>query len=90
MKPLSLANQENAHVPRQLKGYGQPVGIARGFDLATLQRIHDRLPSMLAAKGVRLEAIYFCPHGPDDGCDCRKPAPGMIRNAMHDFAIRPR
>ncbi len=65
-------------------------GIARGyFDAATLRRIHDRLESMLAAEGLRLEAIYFCPHGPDDGCDCRKPAPGMITTAMRDLGFRP-
>jgi D-glycero-D-manno-heptose 1,7-bisphosphate phosphatase len=65
-------------------------GIARGyFDAATLGRIHDRLQSMLAAEGVRLEAIYFCPHGPDDGCDCRKPAPGMVTRAMRDLGFRP-
>ena len=65
-------------------------GIARGyFDLVTLGRIHDRLQSMLAERKVRLEAIYFCPHGPDDGCDCRKPAPGMVIKAMHDFGFRP-
>ena len=65
-------------------------GIARGyFDLATLGRIHDRLQSMLAAEGLRLEAIYFCPHGPDDGCDCRKPAPGMVTKAMRDLGFRP-
>jgi D-glycero-D-manno-heptose 1,7-bisphosphate phosphatase len=65
-------------------------GIARGyFDAATLARIHERLQSMLAAKGLRLEAIYFCPHGPDDGCDCRKPAPGMVTRAMRDLGFRP-
>jgi D-glycero-D-manno-heptose 1,7-bisphosphate phosphatase len=65
-------------------------GIARGyFDIATLERIHGRLQSMLAAKDVRLEAIYFCPHGPDDGCDCRKPEPGMIKKAMGDLGVRP-
>jgi D-glycero-D-manno-heptose 1,7-bisphosphate phosphatase len=65
-------------------------GIARGyFDAATLERIHERLQSMLAAEGLRLEAIYFCPHGPDDGCDCRKPAPGMVRQAMRDLGFRP-
>jgi D-glycero-D-manno-heptose 1,7-bisphosphate phosphatase len=63
-------------------------GIARGlFDAATLERIHARLASMLAAEGLRLEAIYFCPHGPDDGCDCRKPAPGMLRQAMRDLGF---
>jgi D-glycero-D-manno-heptose 1,7-bisphosphate phosphatase len=65
-------------------------GIARGyFDLATLERIHDRMKSMLAAEGIRLDAIYFCPHSPDDGCDCRKPAPGMVRTAMRDLGFDP-
>ena len=65
-------------------------GIARGyFDAATLERIHDRLQSMLAAEGLRLDRIYFCPHGPDDGCDCRKPAPGMVRQAMRDLGFLP-
>ena len=65
-------------------------GIARGyFDPATLGRIHDRLQSMLVDEGIRLKAIYFCPHGPDDGCDCRKPAPGMVKKAMRDLGFRP-
>jgi D-glycero-D-manno-heptose 1,7-bisphosphate phosphatase len=65
-------------------------GIARGlFDLATLERIHHRLKSMLAAEGLKLEAIYFCPHGPDDGCECRKPKPGMLKKAMRDWGFKP-
>ena len=44
---------------------------------------------MLAAEGLRLEAIYICPHGPDDGCDCRKPAPGMVKIAMRDLGFGP-
>ena len=65
-------------------------GIARGFfDEAALKRIHDRLKSMLAAEGLNLEAIYFCPHGPGDGCDCRKPKPGMLIKAMRDLGFKP-
>jgi D-glycero-D-manno-heptose 1,7-bisphosphate phosphatase len=65
-------------------------GIARGlFDLMTLERIHDRLGSMLATEGLKLEAVYFCPHGPDDGCDCRKPRPGMLKKAMRDLGFKP-
>jgi D-glycero-D-manno-heptose 1,7-bisphosphate phosphatase len=65
-------------------------GIARGyFDAARLEQIHDRLRSMLAAEGLALEAIYVCPHGPDDRCDCRKPAPGMVKSAMRDLGFGP-
>jgi D-glycero-D-manno-heptose 1,7-bisphosphate phosphatase len=65
-------------------------GIARGyFDAARLEQIHNRLKFMLAAEGLRLEAIYVCPHGPDDGCDCRKPAPGMVKSAMRDLGFGP-
>lgn len=65
-------------------------GIARGyFDEAALERVHDRLKAMLSAQGLRLEAIYFCPHGPDDGCSCRKPAPGMVQDAMRDLGFGP-
>jgi D-glycero-D-manno-heptose 1,7-bisphosphate phosphatase len=65
-------------------------GIARGyFDAAQLEQIHDRLQSMLAAEDLRLDAIYVCPHGPDDGCDCRKPAPGMVKSAMDDLDFGP-
>jgi len=65
-------------------------GIARGyFDAARLEQVHDRLRSMLAAEELTLEAIYVCPHGPDDGCDCRKPAPGMVKRAMRDLGFGP-
>jgi len=65
-------------------------GIARGyFDEAALNRIHVRLEELLKEQGIELAAIYYCPHGPDDGCDCRKPAPGMIEAAMRDFGFAP-
>lgn len=55
-------------------------GLARGlFDQDTLQRIHDRMQRAVADAGGRIEAIFFCPHGPDDACDCRKPKPGLFR-----------
>ncbi len=53
-------------------------GIARGFfGVATLNAMHDKLRRLLAAGGGEIEMIAFCPHGPDDQCDCRKPKPGM-------------
>src|SRR5688572_16017024 len=49
-------------------------GIARGlFDLPTLEAIHQKMCSAVESLGGRVEDIFFCPHGPEDGCDCRKP-----------------
>ncbi len=54
-------------------------GIARGlFDLDTLARIHAKLLEAVRAKGGAIEAIFFCPHGPGEGCRCRKPLPGLF------------
>ncbi len=61
-------------------------GVARGlFDLATLSAIHAKMHHAVAAAGGRIDAIFFCPHGPDDGCECRKPKPGMIREILERF-----
>lgn len=63
-------------------------GIGRGyFDAETLERIHDKLRSDLEAEGARLDAIYYCPHRPDEGCGCRKPATGMLERAVRDLGI---
>ncbi|MFT4150189.1 MAG: HAD family hydrolase [Paracoccaceae bacterium] len=65
-------------------------GIARGlFDEAALALVHARMVRDLAAFGVTLTAIYHCPHGPQDGCDCRKPLPGLILRAERDHGRRP-
>lgn len=55
-------------------------GLARGYyDEATLHAMHDKLRSLLAEQDAEIGLIAFCPHGPDDGCDCRKPLPGMLQ-----------
>jgi D-glycero-D-manno-heptose 1,7-bisphosphate phosphatase len=54
-------------------------GIARGyFDEAELNAIHAKMQAMLADIGGNIAAIYYCPHGPDSVCDCRKPKPGLF------------
>lgn len=54
-------------------------GLARGlFDRAALRAIHRRLRALVAAEGGRIDRIVVCPHGPDDGCRCRKPSPGLL------------
>ncbi len=54
-----------------------------------LRGIHDRLTSELARVGASLAGIYHCPHRPEDGCDCRKPKPGLLRQAMTDLGFGP-
>jgi len=60
-------------------------GVARGlFDEAMLAAIHDKMRVALDALGARIEEIMYCPHGPDDGCACRKPQPGLyLQVAAH-------
>ncbi len=54
-------------------------GIARGyFDLETLAAMSVKMCNLLSQHGGRIDAMIFCPHGPKDGCDCRKPKPGML------------
>lgn len=62
-------------------------GIALGHVTAsTVEAIHDHLLDKVNAVGLRLDAIYYCPH--DNGqCDCRKPAPGMLLRAAEEFDI---
>ena len=63
-------------------------GIARGYyNLATLDAMHARLRELVAAQGGEVGLIVYCPHGPDDGCDCRKPRPGMLRTIANHYAV---
>jgi len=65
-------------------------GLARGlFDMETLNAIHAKMRQQLAALGGQLDAIFLCPHGPDDGCDCRKPKPGMLNEILRRFDADP-
>lgn len=63
-------------------------GIARGlFDAFTLARIHQKLCSEVESAGGMVDGIFFCPHGPNDGCDCRKPEPGLLRAIADEFNV---
>jgi D-glycero-D-manno-heptose 1,7-bisphosphate phosphatase len=76
-------------------GFGLAVvtnqsGVGRGyFTLEKLGDIHQRLRELLAEGGVALDAIYICPHTPDQPCRCRKPLPGMIEQAVAEFGFDP-
>ena len=63
-------------------------GIARGyFSKETLEKIHKKMENELSKKGAKVDAIYYCPHHPDDNCDCRKPETGLFKKAFKDFNI---
>jgi D-glycero-D-manno-heptose 1,7-bisphosphate phosphatase len=56
---------------------------------AALEAIHGRLEALLESEGARLDAILVCPHRPEDGCGCRKPAPGLAVRAAAIFGFDP-
>ena len=63
-------------------------GVGRGiFTLKDLEAIHARLEGLLEQEEVALDAIYFCPHHPDDGCRCRKPNVGMVERARSELQL---
>lgn len=63
-------------------------GLARGyFSMDTLNAIHAKMRRELAQAGGHLDAIFVCPHGPDDGCRCRKPAPGLFEDIARRYDV---
>lgn len=66
------------------------AGVAKGLiPVAELEQMHRKLQALVRAAGGQLARIYDCRHHPDDGCGCRKPQPGMLLQACHDFGQRP-
>jgi heptosyltransferase-2 len=63
-------------------------GVGRGFfSLRDLEAIHAKLREMLAQDQVTLDAVYFCPHHPDEQCPCRKPRRGMVDQAVAEHQV---
>jgi heptosyltransferase-2 len=79
----------------RLKGSGAKLivvtnqsGVGRGMlTPKDLEAIHARLQGLLELEGAALDAIYFCPHHPDDGCRCRKPNVGMVERAVSELQL---
>ena len=63
-------------------------GIARGyFSMETLAAMNVKMNDMLSTLGGRIDAMFFCPHGPKDECDCRKPKPGLLTEIGDRFQV---
>lgn len=63
-------------------------GLGRGlFDVSMLNAMHAKMNRLLAAVGGRVDAIFYCPHSPDEGCRCRKPEPGLYEQIAERYGI---
>lgn len=63
-------------------------GLGRGlFDMFTLNEMHMKMNALLAPLGGRVDAVFFCPHAPEDNCRCRKPLPGLFEDIRERFGL---
>lgn len=63
-------------------------GLGRGlFDVGTLNLMHEKMNKLLAAQGGRVDAIFYCPHTPEDRCLCRKPLSGLFQQIGERYAM---
>ena len=63
-------------------------GVARGlFDETILEKIHAKMRQLVSEKGGNITAIYFCPHGANSDCECRKPKAGLLKAFAADFHV---
>jgi D-glycero-D-manno-heptose 1,7-bisphosphate phosphatase len=63
-------------------------GLGRGlFDMTALNAIHQKMNHALAKAGGRVDAVFFCPHAPDETCNCRKPLPGLFQQIGARYGI---
>ncbi len=64
------------------------AGIGRGMiDMASINAVHQHMMQRLHEVGGRLDAVFFCPHTPEDNCECRKPKPGLMKQIAHRYGI---
>ena len=63
-------------------------GVGRGyFPMELVDEVHGHMANLLEKEGAKIDGIFICPHHPDEGCDCRKPKAGLIRQACEAFHI---
>jgi D-glycero-D-manno-heptose 1,7-bisphosphate phosphatase len=63
-------------------------GLGRGlFDVAALNAMHTKMHKLLSAAGGRIDAVFYCPHSPEDPCNCRKPAPGLFEQIGERYGM---
>jgi D-glycero-D-manno-heptose 1,7-bisphosphate phosphatase len=64
------------------------AGIGRGMiDMAVVNAVHQHMNQQLAVQGARIDAVFFCPHTPEEACACRKPKPGLLLDIGRRYGI---
>jgi len=87
LEGLAMLRQAGLH----LSVVTNQSGVGRGLmSLAQLAAVHQRMQAEACAHGAALDAVFFCPHVPEDRCACRKPAPGLIEAAIARSGIAAR
>jgi D-glycero-D-manno-heptose 1,7-bisphosphate phosphatase len=82
LEAIARLNQDGYHVVVATN----QSGIGRGlFEVAALNAIHEKMHKALGLVGGRIDAVFFCPHAQDAGCNCRKPRPGLLEDIAHRF-----
>jgi D-glycero-D-manno-heptose 1,7-bisphosphate phosphatase len=84
LEAVARLNQEGWHVVLATNQSGLGRGL---FDMATLNAMHIKMNEQLAQRGGRVDAVFFCPHAPEDDCDCRKPRPGLLEKIGERYGI---
>lgn len=86
VEAIAQLNRAGWHV---VVATNQP-GLGRGsVDVNELNALHQRMHRELALAGARVEAVFYCPHAPDEGCHCRKPAPGLMQQIAARYGAEP-
>ena len=63
-------------------------GIGRGMiDMSAVNAVHAHMHQMLQTQGGRVDAVFFCPHTPEEDCDCRKPKPGLMKDIARRYGV---
>jgi D-glycero-D-manno-heptose 1,7-bisphosphate phosphatase len=84
MEAISRLNHAGYHVVLATNQSGLGRGL---FDVAALNSVHSHMIKTLAAAGGRIDAIFYCPHTPDEGCGCRKPWPGLFAQIAERYGV---
>ena len=84
LEAVARLNQDGWHVVVATN----QSGIGRGLvDMASLNAVHQHMMQLLLAKGGRLDAVFICPHVPEDHCTCRKPLPGLMQQIAARYGL---